>query len=192
MRMAEEHSTETELLRELRRIRYALCGLILVLAVMFLAATLDMWAKSTSPPNTASQELRAIEGELRAIRNELSMRRNQSMFPPIVMPAGKPLKADTSNTKEMLVGKWKHEKDKTVITLEFAADKLSYRNNRLDAGPPGETPYKVLDDKTLEMPQLGVAPLIEKVTIDSLSADKLVLSGGDSWKFDKTEFTKQK
>jgi hypothetical protein len=28
-------------------------------------------------------------------------------------------------------------------------------------------------------------------TIDSLSTDKLVLSGGDTWKFDKTEFTKE-
>lgn len=100
-------------------------------------------------------------------------------------------KADTSKTREQLLGKWKHEKGKTVITLEFTPEKLSYRNNRSDAGPPGETPYKVLDEKTLEMPHLGRTGT-EKVTIDSLSADRLVLSGGDSWKFDKAEFTKEK
>jgi hypothetical protein len=99
----------------------------------------------------------------------------------------------------MILGKWKHEKDKTLITLEFTkdkinptSDKLSYRNNRPGSGPPGEAPYKVLDDKTLEMPKLGEVPTTEKVTIDSLSSDKLVLSGGDTWKFDKTEFTKEK
>jgi hypothetical protein len=49
----------------------------------------------------------------------------------------------------------------------------------------------VLDEKRLEMPHLGMTET-EKVTIDSLSTGKLVLSGGATWKFDKTEFTKEK
>jgi hypothetical protein len=99
--------------------------------------------------------------------------------------------AATGKAREALVGKWKHEKGKTLITLEFTADTLRYRNTTPGAGPPGETPYKVLAEKTLEMPHLGRSGT-ETVTIDSLSADKLVLSGGDTWKFDKTEFTKEK
>lgn len=38
-----------------------------------------------------------------------------------------------------------------------------------------------------ELAHLGMTGM-EKVTIDSLSVDKLVLSGGDTWKFDKTEY----
>jgi hypothetical protein len=45
--------------------------------------------------------------------------------------------------------------------------------------------YTVIDEKTLS---LGGG---EKLTIDSISSEKLVLSGG-LWKFDRTEFTRQK
>jgi hypothetical protein len=189
--MPEDPSTES--VRELRGIRYLLGLLTVVLALMFVSHSIDMWGRSLAPPNMSSSELQGIQGELRAIRSELSSQRNPGLprLPPLVVPAIKP-QADASKTKQMLLGKWKHEKDNAVISLEFTADRLSYRNSRPNAGPPGETPYKVLDDKTLEMPRLGVAPLTEKITIDSLSADRLVLSGGESWKFDKTEFAKQK
>ncbi len=192
--MAEEQPTD--LLKELRRIRFVMVGIMLMLALLYLSASLDMWMKSHYATNTNPQELPAIQGELRGIRDELSLQRNPSPrvgpFQPVAIPGGFPPRGDAANTRQLLLGKWKHEKDNTVITLEFTADKLSYRNNRPDAGPPGETPYKVLDEKTLEMPKLGVAPLTEKVTIDSLLADKMALSGGESWKFDKTEFTKEK
>jgi hypothetical protein len=186
--MADEQSTE--ILRELRRIRLALCGLIAVLSIISFTISMHMWSQSLRPPETHSFELQGIQGELRAIRTELSMQ-GAPRLPPLPIQSVAPPKAAASNTKLLLLGKWKHENGKTVITLEFTADKVSYRNNRPDAGPPGETPYKVLDDKTLEMPHLGVAPLTEKVAIDSLSAEKLVLSGGGTWKFDKTAFTKQ-
>jgi hypothetical protein len=45
--------------------------------------------------------------------------------------------------------------------------------------------YTVVDEKTLD---LGGG---EKLVVESISSDKLVLSGGP-WKFDKTEFTREK
>src|SRR5262249_16138300 len=46
-----------------------------------------------------------------------------------------------------------------------------------------------VDAKKLELPKNN-QPFEEVVTIDSLTKDKLVLSGGDTWKFAKTEFAR--
>jgi hypothetical protein len=102
---------------------------------------------------------------------------------------------------EGIYGEWKHEKDKMILTVEFRRGlfqpSTSYKWNREGAGGRGEATFTILDAKTLE---LGGGPDPPKLTIDSITSEKLVLSGGfpifgheQGWKsFDKTEFTKQR
>ena len=82
--MADEQSTEV--VRELRRIRVTLLGIVFVLSAIFAAVALNGWLESTRPPAEHSQEIRALQSELQAIRNELSNQRNSL---PVVIPGGK-------------------------------------------------------------------------------------------------------
>jgi hypothetical protein len=89
---------------------------------------------------------------------------------------------------------WKHQKGKASITLEFSRigyivgnPVVEYTTNEGSISGRGSVTYTVVDEKTLSL--AGG----EKLTIDSISSEKLVLSGGlFLWKFDKTEFTRQK
>jgi hypothetical protein len=88
--------------------------------------------------------------------------------------------------------KWKHRKGTTTITLEFSrlgyivgSPVVKYTKTEGSARGSGSVTYTVLDQKTLSLAS-G-----EKLTIDSLSGEELVLSGGP-WKFDKTEFAREK
>jgi ankyrin repeat protein len=85
--MAEEHSAE--LVRELRQIRYALLGLMVVLALAFVSQSIRFWTESTRPPDMTSQTLGGIQTELGAIRGELSQQRT-SRFPPLGVVAANP------------------------------------------------------------------------------------------------------
>ena len=88
---------------------------------------------------------------------------------------------------------WKHQKGNARITLEFS--RLGYlvgspvvnytKTEGSAASGRGSVTYTVVDEKKLSLAS-G-----EKLTIDSISSEELVLSGG-LWKFDKTEFTRQK
>lgn len=99
---------------------------------------------------------------------------------------------------EGIVGVWKHEKDDTIITLEFGSwvghpfrppHEVRFTSNKAGASGSGRGTYRAIDPGTLEMP---AAAAHETVTIDSITSEKLVLSGGGTWKFNKTEFTRQK
>jgi hypothetical protein len=87
---------------------------------------------------------------------------------------------------------WKHKKGNATITLEFS--RLGYivgnpviKYTTAEGSPSGQgsVTYTVPADKTLSLAS-G-----EQLTIDSVSSEKLVLSGGP-WKLDKTEFERQK
>jgi uncharacterized protein (TIGR03066 family) len=93
-------------------------------------------------------------------------------------------KEGEAKLKKQLVGKWKHEKDENIIILEFTKDRVTFSNEKPNFSGQGD--YAVLDGKTLELP--GDKGAEDKVTVDSISDDKLVISGGSSWKFKKTEF----
>ena len=87
---------------------------------------------------------------------------------------------------------WKHKKGNASITLEFSRlgyivgnRVIKYTTAEGGASGGGSVTYTVIDDKTLSLAS-G-----ERLTIDSLSREKLVLSGGP-WKLDKTEFERQK
>jgi len=60
---------------------------------------------------------------------------------------------------------------------------VRYTTSQGSATGRGSVTYTVLDDNTLSL--AGG----EKLTIDSISSERLVLSGGP-WKLDKTEFRK--
>ena len=92
--MADEQSSE--LVRELRRIRYILAGILLLLALNYAMEGYLRWAETHYGPSTRSQEFRDIHGELRAIHNELSNQRNP---PPVVIP-GEKLAAREGNQGE--------------------------------------------------------------------------------------------
>jgi uncharacterized protein (TIGR03066 family) len=94
----------------------------------------------------------------------------------------------SSQAAEQIKGKWKCEKDGAIINLEFG-DKATGSWKYGSSGPSFEGTYKVIDDKTLEIPKFG-GGFEEKVKIESLSGDKLVLSGF-SYKSGTYEFTKQ-
>jgi hypothetical protein len=67
---------------------------------------------------------------------------------------------------------------------------VKYTTTDGSASGSGAMTYTVHDAKTLELTTPpGMPP--EKLTINSITMEKLVLSGGP-WKFDKTEFTKLK
>jgi hypothetical protein len=107
--------------------------------------------------------------------------------------------ADTAEYEGVV---WKRQEDNWIITVTFTrffivGNREVTFKKRLGTLPEGEGPsasdsatYRVLDAKTLEMGTPPGKPP-EKLTIDSITSQKLVLSGGP-WKFDKTEFTKQK
>ena len=87
---------------------------------------------------------------------------------------------------------WKHQKGNGSITLEFSRlgyslgnPVVNYTESEGSASGRGSVTYTVLDEKTLSLAS-G-----EKLTIDSISSEEMVLSGGP-WKFNKTEFARQK
>jgi hypothetical protein len=82
--MAEEQSSE--LVRELRRIRFTLYGILLLLALSLAQVAVHHWEESHYGTPRASQEFRDAHGELRANHDELSNQRNP---PPLVIPDGK-------------------------------------------------------------------------------------------------------
>jgi hypothetical protein len=94
---------------------------------------------------------------------------------------------------------WKHQKGNASITLEFSRlgylvgnPVVKYTITDGSASGGGSVTYTIVDEKTLSLAS-G-----EKLTIDRISSEELVLSGGLGkgtpmpWKFDKTEFTRQK
>ena len=83
--MADEQASE--LVRELRRIRFILAGILLLLALHFAQVAVHHWAESHYRPSPRSREFRDSRSELRAIHNELSKQRNP---PPVVIPGDKP------------------------------------------------------------------------------------------------------
>ena len=87
---------------------------------------------------------------------------------------------------------WEHRKGNARITLEFSRlgyivgnPVVKYTKDEGGISERGSVTYTVVDKKTLSL--AGG----EKLTIDSISSEKLVLSCG-LWQFDKTEFTRQK
>jgi len=87
---------------------------------------------------------------------------------------------------------WKHQKGNTTITLEFSrlgyivgSPVIKFTTAEGSATGEGSVTYTVLDGKTMSLADGA------QLTIDSITSEKLVLSGG-LWKFDKTEFTRQK
>ena len=87
---------------------------------------------------------------------------------------------------------WTHQQGNATITLEFSRlgyivgnPVVKYTTTEGSTSGRGSVTYTVLDEKTLSLAS-G-----EKLTIDSISSEELVLSGGP-WKFDKTEFTRHK
>jgi hypothetical protein len=87
---------------------------------------------------------------------------------------------------------WKHQKGDGSITLEFSRlgyivgnPVVKYTRTEGSASGRGSVTYTVLDEKTLSL--AGG----EKLTIDSIGSEELVLSGGP-WQFDRTEFARQK
>ena len=85
---------------------------------------------------------------------------------------------------------WKHQNDDATIAVEFGrlghivgSPVVRYTTSQGSATGRGSVTYTVLDDNTLSLAS-G-----EKLTIDSISSERLVLSGGP-WKLDKTEFRK--
>jgi hypothetical protein len=87
---------------------------------------------------------------------------------------------------------WTHNKGNATITLEFSrlgyivgSRAIRYTTAEGSAGGGGSVTYTVLDNNTLSLAS-G-----EKLTIDTISSEKLVLTGG-LWQFDRTEFTRQK
>ena len=85
---------------------------------------------------------------------------------------------------------WTHQHDDVTIVVEFGrlgyivgSPVVSYRTSQGSATGRGSVTYTVLDDNALSLAS-G-----EKLTIDSITSDRLVLSGGP-WKLDKTEFRK--
>ena len=85
---------------------------------------------------------------------------------------------------------WKHQNGNATVTLEFGrlgyivgSPVVRYTTTEGSASGRGSVTYRVLDDKTLSLAS-G-----EKLMIDNISSEQLVLSGG-RWKLDKTEFKK--
>ena len=89
---------------------------------------------------------------------------------------------------ELILGKWVCQKGDTTITLEFSADKVEGKWKSDGSGPSMNGTYKVLDESTVEMPKFA-GGFEEKVKIESISKDKLVLSGF-SHKAGSYEFTR--
>ena len=86
---------------------------------------------------------------------------------------------------------WKHQLDDATIVVEFGrlgyivgSPVVKYSTTEGSATGRGSVTYTVLDDNTLFLAS-G-----EKLTIDNISSERLVLSVG-RWKLDKTEFNKQ-
>jgi hypothetical protein len=92
--MADDQSSE--LVRELRRIRFTLYGILLLLALNFCQVAIHHWDESHYATPRMSQEFRDNHDELRAIHNELSNQRNP---PPVVIP-GEKLAAREENQGE--------------------------------------------------------------------------------------------
>ena len=92
--MADEQASE--LVRELRRIRFILAGILFLLALHFCQVAVQFWAASHYQTSPRSQEFRDSHGELRAIHNESSNQRNP---PPDVTP-GEKLAAREGNQSE--------------------------------------------------------------------------------------------
>jgi hypothetical protein len=82
--MADEQSSE--LVRELRKIRFILAGILLLLALHFAQVAVHFWAESHYQTPRMSQKSHDIHGELRATHDESSHQRNP---PPVVIPGGK-------------------------------------------------------------------------------------------------------
>src|SRR5262245_43632244 len=85
---------------------------------------------------------------------------------------------------------WKHQQDDATIVVEFGrlgyivgSPVVRYTTSQGSATGRGSVTYTVLDDKTLSLAS-G-----EKLRIDSISSERLVLSGGP-WKLDKAELRK--
>ena len=85
---------------------------------------------------------------------------------------------------------WKHQHDDATIVVEFGrlgyivgSPVVRHTTSQGSATGRGSVTYTVLDDNTLSLASA------EKLTVDSISSERLVLSGGP-WKLDKTEFRK--
>jgi hypothetical protein len=76
--MADQQSSE--LVRELRKIRFILAGILLLLALNFAIEGYLRWAESHYRPAARSQEFHDSHGELRAIHDELGTQRNPPTF----------------------------------------------------------------------------------------------------------------
>ena len=86
---------------------------------------------------------------------------------------------------------WKHQDDNATVILEFGrlgyivgSPVVKYTTTEGSVSGHSSVTYTVLDDKTLSLAS-G-----EKLTIDNISSERLVLSVG-RWKLAKTEFNKQ-
>jgi uncharacterized protein (TIGR03066 family) len=128
---------------------------------------------------------------------EILMKRFGLMLPACLLLALAPLgcgkneadKDGDSKVAELIRGKWKYQAKGFGMTLEFSADQVTGKRLNADgSGPSWQGTYKIVDDHTLEWPKPGELGE-EQVTIDSISMDKLVLSGGVT-KLDKAEFTR--
>ena len=87
---------------------------------------------------------------------------------------------------------WRHQDDKATVTIEFGRlwhvlgnPVVRYTRTEGSASGRGSVTYRAADEKTLSL--AGG----KNLTIDNLSNEQLILSGGD-WKFDKTEFRRQR
>lgn len=90
--MAEEQSNG--IVRELRRIRFVLTGILLLLALHFAQVSIHRWEDSHYRITPRSQQLRDSQSERRAGHNEPGNRRSQP--PPAVIP-GEEEAAPTGN-----------------------------------------------------------------------------------------------
>jgi hypothetical protein len=98
---------------------------------------------------------------------------------PVASGCGSKDKA-TKEVEELILGKWQHEKGNTLSTLAFAAGRVKIVRETNGIGWSKTDSYRVVNSKTLGLPNLGESFEEEEVTIDSVTKDRLVLSGGQT------------
>jgi hypothetical protein len=74
--------SNSELIRELRRIRYALLITALALASISFIFGMHLWMQSLPSSAPYTMELRNIQSELQALRGELANHRTAPIFAP--------------------------------------------------------------------------------------------------------------
>jgi ankyrin repeat protein len=108
--MAEDPSAA--IVRELRQLRLMLGALIVLLALMFMAGSLNLWMQSHyAVPQQPGPDMSAVVVELQALRNEVRQQRNPGQLPtlpgpllaPAPQPAGNPAKAADNATLDGLM-----------------------------------------------------------------------------------------